>query len=112
MKASSLFIYIICCIYRHTSIRIKPELKNNILKFGSGINYKYEGMLAHSLGRFDVITKFILPITSDVNPLKFNFKGGCEYLGKEVLDTIIEKKKVFLISMNIVGKKQYIDFYK
>ena len=80
MKAYSLLIYIICCIYRYTSIEMKPELKKNILKYGYGINYKYEGILAHSIDRFYVITKFLLPPTSDMNLLKFNFKGGCEYL--------------------------------
>ena len=37
-------------------------------------------MLAHSFDRFYVVTKFILPTTSDMNLLKFNFEGGCEYL--------------------------------
>ena len=55
MKAYSLLVYIICCIYRYTSIEIKPELKKNILKFGYGINYKYEEMLTHSYDRFYVV---------------------------------------------------------
>ena len=67
MKAYSFFVYIIFCIYRYTSIKIKPELKKNILKFGYWINYKYEGMLANSFDRLYVITKFILPSTSDIN---------------------------------------------
>ena len=37
-----------------------PELKKNILKFGYGINYKYEGMLSHSFDRFYLVTKFEL----------------------------------------------------
>ena len=66
MKAYSLFIFInFYCIYRYTSIEIKPELKKNILKFSYGINYKYEGMLAHSFDRFYVVTKFILPSFKD-----------------------------------------------
>ena len=40
---------------------MKLELKKNILTFGYGINYKYEGMLAHSFDRFYTVTKFILP---------------------------------------------------
>ena len=39
MKAYSHFVYIICYIYRYTSIEIKPELRTNILKFVYGINY-------------------------------------------------------------------------
>ena len=82
MKACSLFVYIICCIYRYTSTEIKPELKNNILKFGYGINYKYEGMLAHSFDRFYVVMKFILPTANDTKLSKFKFDGDCEYLRK------------------------------
>ena len=36
-------------------IEIRPELHRNILNFGYGINYKYEGMLAHSFDRFYVV---------------------------------------------------------
>ena len=52
------------------------------MKFGYGINYKYKGMLAHSLNRFYVVTKFILPKASDKNFSKFNFKDNCKYLRK------------------------------
>ena len=48
-----LLIIVLCYIYEHTSVEIKLELqKKNILKCGYGINYKYEGMLAHSFDRF------------------------------------------------------------
>ena len=60
-------VYIICCIYRYTFVEIKPELKKSILKFGYGINYKNEGMLAHSFIRFYVVTKIILPTVNDIN---------------------------------------------
>ena len=33
-------------------IKFNLELQKNILKFGYGINYKYEGMLAHRLTGF------------------------------------------------------------
>ena len=36
-------------------------LKRNALKFGYGINYKYEGTLSHSLDRLYAVTKFELP---------------------------------------------------
>ena len=38
----------------YSSVEIRPELQKNILRFGYGINYKYEGMLAHSFERFCV----------------------------------------------------------
>ena len=82
MKAFSLVVVTIyiCCIYRYTSIEIKPKLKKNILKFGYCINYKYEGMLAHSFNRFYVVTTFILPTVKDLDLSTLNVNTKCEYL--------------------------------
>ena len=38
-------------------MEIKPELQRNVLKFGYGINYKYEGILANSFDRFYVLSQ-------------------------------------------------------
>ena len=35
-------------VYGSSAIDIMPELKRNILNFGYGVNFKYEGMLSHS----------------------------------------------------------------
>ena len=67
-----LFLCIICHFYQSTFTKIKPELKKNILNFGYGINYKYEGMLTHSFDRFYVVTKFILLSIGDLKVLKLN----------------------------------------
>ena len=81
MKIYLLFIFIqFYCIYKCTSIKIKPELKKNIFNFGYGINYKYEGMLAHSFDRFYVVTKFIFPSIGDLNFSKLNYDNTCAYL--------------------------------
>ena len=50
---------LLCLSNWYFSVEIRPELQKNILKFGYGINYKYEGMLAHSFDRSYVVTKFI-----------------------------------------------------
>ena len=55
------------------SIKFNPELQRNILKFGYGINYKYEGMLAHSFDRYFIVTKFMLPSVKDVKFYTLNF---------------------------------------
>ena len=47
-------------------IEISLELQKNILKFGYGINYKYEGMLAHTFDRFYIVTKFKLLLMADI----------------------------------------------
>ena len=67
-------------IYTYTCTEIKPELKKNILKFGYGINYKYEGMVAHSFDRFYVVTKFILPTVGNLKLSPINYNGECGYL--------------------------------
>ena len=64
---------VLCQFYLSTSIKIEPELKKNVFNFGYGINYKYEGMLAHSFDRFYAATKFILPTIEDLNFLKLNY---------------------------------------
>ena len=76
------FYSFLCLIFQFcigTSIKIKPKLKRNILNFGYGINYKYEGMLAHSFDRFYVVTKFKLPSIGDLRFWKLEFDDICAY---------------------------------
>ena len=61
-----LLTILLCLCSRYSLVEIKPELQKNILKFGYGINYKHEGMLAHSFDRFYVITKFVFPMLDDL----------------------------------------------
>ena len=70
---------LLCYIYKYTSIKIKPELQKNILKFGYRINYKYEEMLAHSFDRFYVVTKFILPTMDDLKLSEIRHDKECKY---------------------------------
>ena len=67
-----LYLLILAGINISLSIKIKLELQRNILKFGYGINYKYEGMLAHSFDRFYIVIKFILPSIEDIKFLNQN----------------------------------------
>ena len=50
------------------------------MKFAYGINYKYEGMLAHSFDRFYAITKFVLPTLDDVKLSPIKYDKECNYL--------------------------------
>ena len=61
-------------------IEIMLELKTNVLKFGYGINYKYEGMLSHSFDRFYVVTKFELPQVEDLKLTMISYDSTCKYL--------------------------------
>ena len=50
------------------------------MNFGYGINYKHEGMLAHSFDRFYVVTKLILPSIGDLKFSNLNYDNTCAYL--------------------------------
>ena len=65
------------------SIKLNPELQKNILKFGYGINYKYEGMLAHLFHRFYIVTKLMLPSMGDTKFSNLNFDHSCTYMNKK-----------------------------
>ena len=110
MKAYSLFTCINFC-YRYTSVKIKPELKN-ILKFGYEINYKYEGMLAHSFDRFYVVTKFILPSIKDLKFSKLNYDSTCTYLQEKKGHTAEDKKYILDLLVYCRKIKLYVDYYK
>ena len=71
---------LLCLSSRYSSVKIRPELQKNILKFGYGINYKYEGMLAHSFDRSYVITKFILPTLDDLKLSPIGYDKECTYI--------------------------------
>ena len=78
----SFLTILVCLSNRYSFVEIKPELQRNILKFGYGINYKYEGMLAHSFDRFYVITKFDLPTLDDLKLFPIRYDKECNYLRK------------------------------
>ena len=102
-------ITFICYFHQSTSTKIKPELKKNILNFGYGINYKYEGMLAHSFDRFYVVIKFILPSLGDLNFSTLNYDNTCAY--KYVCNT--DSKKHILDLMTFCKKiEPFVLYYK
>ena len=75
-----------CCI------KIRPELQRNILNFGYGINYKYEGMLVYSFDRFYIVTKFMLPTIIDIKFSKLNYDHTCAYMKKEYVPNTNSRK--------------------
>ena len=60
-------ILIVLFVYGTSAVSIMPELKHNILRFGYGVNFRYEGMLSHSFNRFYVVMKIEIPKVSDLN---------------------------------------------
>ena len=112
MKIYSLIIFAIYCIYRYTSIKIKLEIKKNILKFGYGIDFKYEGMLAHSFDRFYVVTKFILLSIKDLKFSKLNYDGTCTYLNDKNIGTAENKNYILDFLAYCKKIRPYVDCFK
>ena len=73
-------IILLCLSSRYSSVEIRLELQKNILKFGYGINYKYERMLAHSFDIFYMVTKFILPTLDDFKLSPIGYDKECKYI--------------------------------
>ena len=67
-------------MYNNLAIDTKPELKENVLNFGYGVNFKYKGMLSHSFDRFYVVTKFEMPKIKDLKLATFSFDLICKHL--------------------------------
>ena len=72
-----------------------PELKQNVLRFGYGVNFRYEGMLAHLFDRFYVVTRIEIPKVLDLNLTVFQFDCNCSHV------THIEKDTKFKIPSTI-----------
>ena len=91
-------------------IKIRPELQRNILNFGYGINYKYEGMLAHSFDRFYVVTKFMLPI-EDIKFSKLKYDNTCMYMKKEYTPNTDSRKYLTQLRSYCNKIKPFVSYY-
>ena len=67
-------------MYSTSAISIIPKLKCNLLRFGYGVNFRYEGMLLHSCDRFYVVTKIEIPKVLDLNLTLLQFDYNCSHL--------------------------------
>ena len=93
-------------------IKIKPELQRNILKFGYGINYKYEGMLAHPFDRFYIVTKFILPSIEDIKFSRLNYDHTCTYINKEYTPNTDSRKYLTELKTYCNKIKSFVSYYR
>ena len=73
-------ILIVLCMCGTSAVSIMPELKHNILRFGYGVNFRYEGMLSHSIDGFYVVMKIERPKVSDLNLTLFQFDYNCSHV--------------------------------
>ena len=82
-----------------------------LLNFGYGINYKYEGMLAHSFDRFYMVTKFMLPMIGDLKFPKLDFDYFCAYIEKEYAPNMVSRKYMLELRAYCNKIKPFITYY-
>ena len=82
-----LFLFLSPLVYGTSAVSIMPELKQNVLRFGYGVNFRYGGMLAHSFDRFYVVTRIEIPKVSDLNLTVFQFDYNCSHVTHIEKDT-------------------------
>ena len=75
-----LFLLLVALVYGTSMVSIMPELKQSMLRFGYGVNFRYEGMLAHSFDRLYVVTMIEIPKVSDLNLTLFQFDYNCSHV--------------------------------
>ena len=85
-----------------------PELKRNILNFGYGVNFKYEGMLPHSFDRFYVVAKCELPREEDLKVTTAGFDSKCTYSARNDKKSASYFPKLLTCCPKIVP---YVKFY-
>ena len=111
MKIYILFSVVYNIFLLSTCIEIKCELQENILNLGYGINYKYEGMLAHSFDRFYVVTKFMLPMMRELTVSKLNYDYTCMYMKKEYAPNTDSRKYLIELRTYCNKIKPFVNYY-
>ena len=75
-----ILLFLITLVCGTSAVSIMPEFKHNVLRFGYGVNFRYEGMLAHSFDRFYVVTRIEIPKV-------FQFDYNCSHVVNVEKDT-------------------------
>ena len=83
----AILLIMIVLVCGTSAVSIMPELKHNVLRFGYGVNFRYEGMLAHSFDRFYVVARIEIPKVSDLNLTLFQFDYKCSHVANIGKDT-------------------------
>ena len=90
MKVYLFLFLLLSCVYECSLVNIMPDLKQNILNFRYDVNFKYKGMLLHTLNRFNIETKFELPKIEDLHLMTIKLDSTCNYFSRGKVERIIQ----------------------
>ena len=111
----AIIMFLLCVLVCDTSaVSIMPELKQNVLRFGYRVNFRYEGMLAHSFERFYVVTRIEIPKVSDLNLTVFQFDYNCSHVAHIEKDMKFKIPSMIKDMFNVYCRNiiPYMYFYK
>ena len=111
MKIYTFFSVVSVIFQLSFCIKIRPELQRNILNFGYGINYKYEGMLVHTFDRFYVVTKLMLPTIGDIKFSRLNYDHTCAYMEKDYTPNMDSRKYLTELKTYCNKIKPFVSYY-
>ena len=113
MSSLTIALCLLLFVYDSSAIDIMPELKRNILNFGYGVNFKYEGMLSHSFDQFYIMTKFELPKTKDLRLATFKFDFECSYANHTSTNTNYAKLLKYCMKIALYAQlyQRQIQYY-
>ena len=88
-----------------------PELKKNMLNFGYGTNFKYEGMLTLWFDRFYIVAKYEIPKVEHLQFTTFTFNLMCNHLNISKSPLLRYVKHCRRIAPYVKFYKQQIEYY-
>ena len=109
-----ILLFLITLVCDTSTVSIRPELKHNVLRFGYGVNFRYEGMLAHSFDRFYVVTRIEISKVLDLNLILFQFDYNCSHVVNIVKETSFKVPNTIKDMFNVYCRNiiPYTYFYK
>ena len=110
----AILLLLIMLVCGSSTVSVMPELKHNVLRFGYRVNFRYEGMLAHSFDRFYVVTRIEIPKVSDLNLTLFQFDYNCSHVTNIEKDTSFKVPSTIKDMFNVYCKNiiPYMYLYK
>ena len=110
----AILLILIILVCGTSAVSIMPELKHNVLRFRYRVNFRYEGMLAHSFDRFYVVTKIEIPKVSDLNLTLLQFDYNCSHVTNIEKDTSFKVPSTIKDMFKVYCKNiiQYMYLYK
>ena len=102
---------VVLSLSKAVTIDMMPELKKNVLNFGYGANFKYEGMLTHSFDRFYIVAKYKIPKVEHLQFTTFTFDLICNHLNISKSSLLRYVKHCRRIAPYVKFYKQQVDYY-